>query len=300
MNCFSVRMNSNKTPGYLGVMVGSGNDDDFRQFDTTASDFQAGPTGDLLLNQRNCFLDPDPWLSFDRKESSFANLVLTRKGVLDFPVRQQLSSGKGILKYFRDEAVQTDDYYWSWDDSELRTVALGHNYLSINRLGIFPSFTPKSAMDLVGEHINELFAFGGNYGGDQKSIKKGDTFDLTKIGLAWPLNSSLINSVRVVFVCDYFFVFQTGWRHLLNGIAIHGIFQDSNNELWMFQEGYGTGTNVDDYYNKSIRSYGRRFVHWKDTSLNYYLARLMWKDFAKNTRTLMEKTEVADGRLAQG
>jgi hypothetical protein len=88
-------------------------------------------------------------------------------------------------------------------------------------------------MKIFKQEFEDLFPIGGAKGKNGRVVQAGNVFSLTLPGQAIGVD------VKVMEVKDFSFVLQTTNRHLLEGTATHGLFQDSTGEVWMFQEGLG-------------------------------------------------------------
>lgn len=204
--------------------------------------------------QSNGFLADRDMTLILRKNSSFAKMVLDGKGKLAVSIREWQGNS---------------DNHWTTTGDFNAEHALGHGYLAINTLGKLPNATTASVMKEIGQHINKLFP--GGVGGDDKNIRYGIIFDLQ----GW-------NHVQVVYVCDYFAVFQTT-KHILQGVAIHGVVEDSAGEFWMFQEGWGEPVDP------ALMGLGWATRRLIDVDFNYFMARRMWKQFAEASKEFLQQ-----------
>ncbi len=195
-----------------------------------------------------------------RKKNSFANAVLRGNGKLNYSIREKEGN---------------NDHHWKLTLSSSAADQLGHGYVTTNSLGKPPGYTTATIMSVVGKNINALFP--GGVGGDDRTIKLGQSFDLK------PLKT---NHVQVVYVCPYFAVFQTT-VHVLQGVAVHGVVQDNTGEFWMFQEGWGEPRDP------TLGVLGRTKRHLLDQTLNYKVAEGMWQDFANSAKKFLQQHPAA-------
>lgn len=192
-------------------------------------------------------LNPPPPLE---SHLNLAGIILTCEGKLPYAIR----------KTYAGEDHMTQGHFWVQGPPQESS----HSYLSLTSLG-----HSKLSLSEV------ALAFRSNFGlifPDGAALGQARTSrEMLSVGNILFLGRNKISQefpVEVIGVTPYFAVLEAKASHPLIGIAIHGVFVDSDGEYWLFQQGTGVAGGE------------LKIRRWA----NYFFGEDMWILMAKNLR----------------